>query len=505
MAKFAGTQSIVPYPGIRYCRVESVITKEYGDQPFPLITWEDGSVSPSANGYLMYQKALLTSPSQQSSLNHCITAILHMMDYLVVTRKNYSFRSQEEFHSFLSQFGAALLNGTIRTDGTDPTGLFWTGVKGRTVSIYAKWINEYFDYLAQYHDTPHLNPNEVRLVHAGKKFLDLNSNKRERKSLLFHLFARQAQSSGVEKKQRRAQFLTHAPRENKVDLMKSFPMSKAVDLIDDGAVSIRDKMILLLMLFGGGPRGSECAHILQSDVLLHKSLGCLVILDDPRSGRVVGEPDITREEFIRQNYANSSLEDRHLLKNLMPRNKYSNQTASRHKLFSGWKGMTFRPSSHGYLVEHMVHWLIPEAGYYFYRLYQQYMKEYILPGGEFYTPNCKLHPFLFVSTDNKGRKSTLPAGYPLSMAALDKVFQRACNKIGLPSPGKHSARHGYCFYAANVLNTDKSMLSQMLRHGSQSAINAYYELDNYKIYKSLGGTTFESDLQPIQVPDHWIQ
>ena len=166
--------------------------------------------------------------------------------------------------------------------------------------------------------------------------------------------------------------------------------------------------------------------------------------------------------------------------------------------------MRFANSNHGYLIDHMVHWLEPEAGIYFYKLYQQYMKDYLEPGGKHYSPNSALHPFLFVSADNKGGKSTLPQGYPLSLDALDAVFKRACNKIGLESPGMHSSRHGYCYYAANVLNVDKTMLSTMIRHSSPHSIDTYYHLENLTIHICLGGgINSEDNLQRLTCPAHW--
>lgn len=500
MALFRAIGKTIPFPNIRRCRIDRVITKEYPDRLFPLVSLEDGLVSVSINSYLMYLLKTLPASSQQSSFNHAITAICDLYDFYVA-KYHGAVLSPNQFRTFLKEFGLAKRYGTILPDSTDPTELYWEGVLRPTVTIYAQWVNDYIDYVHAYHNAIELNPIEVRLKTATDRFIAENPDKQARKGLLYHLVAR----TGTETKEGRtidiAGRLTNEDKAKK-KLVKVFPMDRAIELIES-TTSIRNKMILLLILFGGGPRGSEITHMLRNDIYWDNATNsCLVIFDHPTSGVIPNNPKLTRDEFIKNDYSNNDLPDGHLLKSLKPRNEYVNITGTREKLYAGWKGMTFKNSPRGYHYDHMVHWLDDASSRYFWKLYSAYCKEYLEPNGNHYSPNSKLHPWLFVSDDNKGRSSSLPPGYPMTVKAIDGVFEAACKRIGLPNPGKHSGRHGYSFYAANINGVEAVMLSQMLRHGNLTSVEHYFQLDPLKIASFLGGKPVE-EFKPIEFPKYW--
>jgi len=500
MALFRSDKSIVPFPNIRRCKIDRVSTVEYPDRLFPLVTMEDGNVSVSINSYLMYLLKTLPGSNQQSSFNHALTAICDLYDFYVAKYKGAAL-SPNQFRDFLSDFGNSKRYGTVKADGTDPTELYWEGVQRGTVTIYAQWVNDYIDYLHKYHNAIDLNPLEVRIKSSFDRFIEDNPDNKSRKGLLYHLFAR---SNDEDKEEIRAVNIagrTTSEDRAKQKINKVFPINRAVELIESTS-SIRNKMILLLTLFGGGPRGSELTHIMRDDVFWdNKTNNCMVIFDHPKSGRMTNFPKVTREKFLTDNFANTHLPDGHLLKGLKPRNQYSNATGVKDKLYAGWKSMTFKNSPRGYIYDHMVHWLEEAASIYFWKLYTAYCREYLERNGKRYSPNSTLHPWLFVSDDNKGDKATIPLGYPMTIKAIDGVFESACHRIGLPNPGKHSARHAYSFYAVNVKDVDPATLSQMLRHGSLSSVEHYYQVDPLKITEHLGGEPAEYN--NIKLPSYW--
>ena len=501
MTVFRSNKDIIAYPNIRRCRIDSVTTVEYPQRLFPLLSMDDGYISVSINSYFMYLMKTLPASSQQSSFNHAITAICDFYDFYIAKYKG-SPLSPNHFRSFLKDFGNSKRHGTIQSNGTDPTELYWTGVKRSTLKIYTQWINDYIEYLHTYHNTDDLNPIEIRIKSAFDRFIEEHPNNEGRKGLLYHLVA---SSYDNNKKESRAVDIagrTVASDRGNQKINKVFPMDRAVELIESTS-SIRNKMILLLTLFGGGPRGSELTHIFRDDVFWDSSTNnCMVIFDHPETGRTVSNPKINRASFINENFANLHLPDGHMLRSLKPRNCYINQTRTREKLFAGWKGMTFKNSPRGYFYDHMIHWLEPQASIYFWKLYITYCREYFDSNGKRHNPNSSLHPWLFVSDDNKGNNSTIPPGYPMTLKAIDGVFESACKRIGLPNPGKHSARHGYSFYAIKVKSVQPTMLSQMLRHGSLSSVEYYYQIDPMEITAYLGGKPVPK-YKSIEFPSYW--
>ncbi len=500
MTSFRKINNTIPFTNIRRCRIDHIKTVEFPNKSFPLVSLEDGSVSVSINSYFMYLFNSLGSPSQQSSFNHAITAICDLYDFYIA-KYNGCNLSSNEFRGFLVDFGNSKVNGTILGDGTDPTELYWQGIKRSTMSIYAQWINDYIDFLNRSYHRISLNPLETRLISSFERFSRETSGSEERKGLLQHLIVKQGNGT-IEKRDINISGRITSEDRLKNKINRVFPIDRSIELVENTR-SIRNKMILLLTLFGGGLRGSELTHIMRGDITWDTKISnCIVTLDHPSSGRMPKNPKMTRKQFIELNHSNSDLHDEHLLKNLKPRNEYSNLTGIRDKLYSGWKGMSFKNSPRGYRYDHMAHWLELEASVYFWKLYLAYTREYLEFGGTRFSANSTLHPWLFVSDDNKGKNSTLPLGYPMTIKAIDGVFESACKRIGLDNPGKHSARHAYAFYAINVKTIDAPTLSQMLRHSRISSVEDYYQLDPLKI-KSYLSNTEPPTSKEIEFPSHW--
>lgn len=471
-----------------------VKTRQYPNRVFPLIFLENGKPGYVINAYINY---LMMRGEQESSLQQKINAVCQLYEFYRRRNGNADL-SEERTRHLIYDFGAAKLHGTLQPDGSDPLNLGWRPVMPSTLRTMLRYLEDFDAFQTTYLHAGPLNPVEVRFQSAFERYLDFKA--RSKYDPFVHLFP----SRSTE--QSRA---AYAVREHRRELLrrgaeKVFPADFVVDLIERTETP-RDKMLLLLMAFGG-LRRSEPLHLLHQDIAgrFRDTGAAWVVLTDPVRGSVAwtdrhgvarSEP---RKEFFASEFQNHHLPQGHPLRNLQPRCLYGRKG---HGLQVGFKGMTF--SGHG--AENFVHWLHEEAGVLFWRCYESYIAEHF-HGKPAHWP---YHPFLFIRLDAEGY------GLPLTLPAVEKMFERACARIGLSGFGPHALRHFYGYYAATILKLPIEQAQVCLHHASVVSTQAYYRTAPEAVRREILVAAYaatgrplpielaETAIQPLTIPHSW--
>jgi len=395
----------------------------------------DGSIEPYAQ-LLRYQRA---HPHRSSSWqNTIVRAVGLLWDYsLQVT---HHAKPRDLFRSF----ALALLSGTIKEDGTDPTGLLWPSTpRSRAVGL-VKSIEAFAEWCGGEADEPSpIAPEMLSLTPGTAEYVTrlLVWHRLRRVSMLQHIKAAP--------KTHRKSIVDHGrdPRGHDAEPVKFFPPQYAEKLLWEGHKrpgaerepnifrrhNVRDMMIALLDGWGG-LRRSEPLHLWLEDVVDDPTAPghALVVLHHPGESKIrwhnplTGRSEVlTRREVLRRAYA------------LRPRND-----VKRGAYHAGWKGMDLDGDHRA-----AVFWIDDQAGALFWTLYLGYIR-YVRPpimeqrrrmGG-------RDHPFLFVSERISAKTGLV--GDPYSEKAYERNHKAAVERIGLTSAKEkgtttHGLRHLY--------------------------------------------------------------
>jgi hypothetical protein len=431
---------------------------------------------------LKYFKAHQRASSWQDT---AAQAIGLLWDYSIVSKNRYPGRNAR---ALFRDFATSLVAGTIGTDASDPTGLFWPATPYarcksliKAIEAFAGW----WDY--EERSSSPITPAIVPLVpQTGEHVAAMLRWSRQReRSMLKHI--------------------THAPRTRKKSMVdhgsdprghgpepvKFFPPEHAARLLWEGyripgserepniflRYNVRNMMIALLDGWGG-LRRSEGLHLWIQDVVEDRNNleHALVVLNHPAESKVEfknpltgGVEMLTRREFLKRQYG------------LLPRNE-----VTRGSYHVGWKGMDLNQN-----YQACVFWVDPDAGALFWALYWGYlnyvrtpiMAERALLGGRY-------HPFLFVSArgGENGEGSVLP-GEPYSETAYERSHEAAVGRIGLPhrkylGTTTHGLRHLYG-QTLTELGVPPQVIKKGMHHRNYLSQAPYTVPDNAKTNQKL--------------------
>lgn len=471
-----------------------VRTRQYSGRLFPLVILENGQPGYVINAYIHY---LLMRGEQESTLQQKIQTVCQLYEFCRRKYGNHEL-TEEQVRVLIYDFGSAKLQGTIQSDGSDPLNLGWRPVLPRTLRNTLRHIEDFDSFQATFFKAARLNPVEVRFQSAFERYIEFKA--RSKYDPLIHLFPSRSTEQSVHAYQVRE----HRRQSSRRKPEKVFPADFIIDLIEH-TEEPRDKMLLLLMAFGG-LRRSEPLHLFHRDVVgrFRDTGSAWIVLADPVSGTTTwtgkdGKPHQgSRSDFLRREYANLHLPVGHPLRNLQPRCLYGRGDRG---LYVGFKGMTFS----GHDKNNFVHWLHEEAGVMFWRAYEEYIERHFY-GKPMHWP---YHPFLFIRLDTDGY------GMPLTLPAIDKVFARAAERIGINGYSPHSLRHFYGYYLASVLRRPIEEAQACLHHASVLSTQVYYRTAPETIRKEILIAAYnaigkpiplsinEEGISPVSIPTSW--
>lgn len=353
--------------------------------------------------------------------------IAFLFDYYVLIEKK---REVENLSLFLEDFLSAFDKGSV---------LNWRAASKQSYSYCKNAINQFCKFV--YHELQQRKvlPNEEQEI-TNALNLSYNYSSHMKTSLLFHI---KRNSNSTRKKQ------IDKPRgfkrlSNGTRAVKYFP-PEFLPLLVEETVNIRDK-IILLMLGYGGRRQSEILHIFVNDITPQSNM-LNVRLAHPISSqmkwlsRVGNKVTGTRAEYLKSMF------------NLKPRNELGKLSKS-----VGWKGIKFDDEGAGYSN---MYFLYEEVEKYLLYLHVIYMRET--------RGKHNHHPYYFVDQ----------FGDPLSRRALANLIDAACirieKKYGINLEGRrgHSLRHHYGYFCADILQMDILMIRKFMGH-MQLASSAIY-------------------------------
>lgn len=386
-------------------------------------------------------------------------------------------------HEILGGYAEIRFRGSITPDGHDPSELFWSRINFSSISREIHYLNLFSDFCHRYFNSSNLNPAEGQFVKAFKSYKDLRNQGLS--DALVHLH-------GVRKGRKQRHFeLNKKSVNNKITIPKYLSTNILIDLIENGCKNPRDKMLLLLMGFGG-LRISETLHIYTHDVLdnFSSTNASKVILAHPSSGLIqIAKDDqlvwVRRSHYLEEVYKR------------LPRN----EVGKGHLEYTGWKGMLIDNQEP---EKNYVFWLEEHiAGTYFRKLLEQYISE----NSSLYIKNRLTHPYLFFNIQ-KNRKNNI-YGNPLTYINAQEVFYAACKRINLNGYSPHSCRHHYGFYSATELKLPPESLQRQLRHRQITSTDVYYHISpefirNQIAEKNNLSTSTQNNKAKIFFPSHWM-
>jgi integrase len=178
----------------------------------------------------------------------------------------------------------------------------------------------------------------------------------------------------------------------------------------------------------------------------------LSVRADPRASRYVGDigrPGLSRGQFL------------HLNNLGIPRPDYP----IGHPFRAGWKGTDFCNDE---LLIHPVYWIDASAADQFAECAAEIRAFHLR------NHNCQCHPFFFV---NIGTSAEDHLGQPIRISNVQKAWNRACRRCGLPPHrwGRriHGLRHFYKFHAQHELGLSAESIQIMLGHSTVDAQDDY--------------------------------
>jgi hypothetical protein len=353
----------------------------------------------------------------------------------------------------LQRFVDDLIAGTVREDGTDPTGLGWMPHSPAVVEAHLARISVFADWLSERTGAKPLNP--WRTARPEERVLQLRRFERRASSaLLAHAAFRQHEETSA----RRVR-VVQAPRQRDgmFDRVRAFDEQSFVRLLTVGwsrrapsgaslgtRYRLRDLMLTVLM-HGGGLRASEPFHLFVGDVVEDPDHpgSALVWLFHPERGEAPkdeGGPWRDRTHYLHARWG------------MRPRNLETGAMGA------GWKNLALTDTRR---QASRVYWFPTHWGELFWTLYRAYLR---------HRPDAA-HPWLFVSERLTER------GRPYTIAAFEQAHARAVTRAGLVSGKRHGTsphghRHAYGLALANA-QVDRRVVQRALHHRNPSSQDVY--------------------------------
>ncbi|WP_059728408.1 MULTISPECIES: site-specific integrase [Burkholderia cepacia complex] len=432
----------------------------------PFLFLQDGELSYLALAWV--RNKMLIEGSGTSTLAKAVSAIGRFYDYYQLER-NGAPLAADQLRLVLAEFYEARRFGRAS--------LGWDAVKVATAAADVRAVSDFTEWCTNNFGHAPVNPKERVLVEQlnlrEQKTIEMKRTSRREWDMLHHLEPASDEAQGIVT--RRAFDPARGNRNKAFTDNKHFPPDTVWEVILK-TPSLRDKLYLLLLFFGG-VRISEPMHLFASDISIQPDGTARVVLGHPQDGsyqwigrdrkKKVGN----RATFLQEKYG------------LTPRNLL----AEKHPLHAGWKGMMADDKKRS---ESVVHWLREDAGRLFARLHAEYIR----------TVRSKLpdtHPYYFVN-----EKEGDSHGQPLKLSNMSKAFNRAAERVSL-SPSMagvnpHGARHFYGFYCASVLRLPIETTQRLMHHASVMSTEIYYALSAEAVRKELLAA---QERQALEAPD----
>ena len=413
-------------------------------EALPLLMLGQGELSLYAAAYI---RDLHLKGSKPASLQKNAKAIGLLYDYYTIEKKSPDL-DDYGFKQLFKQFYEARRYGC--------SSLGWTPVRLGSAKNDLRFVSEFSAFCAENFGHAQANPMERRLVdhQTGVEFQAWLQKAKSRKKhdMLLHLYGTTKEAEGVINQRG---FTPDAGKGEGSKTAKYFPPGNVLQFIS-AAPSLRDRLCWMLLFFGG-LRISELAHLYVRDVSYDKATGMAKVnLADPVEATIEWEDDAGRKR--RTNRATFLLERY----GRIPRNRL----ASGHPDHAGWKSMLYEDTRR---KESEIYWIDNRIGEMFWRTHQKYMRQERLAVGD-------AHPYYFVSlrTDDS-------YGTPIKLSNLHKQFDRNAERIGL-SPSSdgvnpHGGRHFYGYFSASWLKLSIERVTKMMHHKRMSSTEVYYALD----------------------------
>lgn len=354
---------------------------------------------------------------------------------------------EREIRSLIQQFYEA------RRHGCENLG--WSPVSLKTALDDLEYVSQFSTFCKQNYGHVEVNPYEQVLVSSmsNGEFNTWLAECCARKSfdLLYHAYSETEEGQGTSTKRK---FRPEKRTRKRVKSAKYFPPDRVLHFMSQ-ARNPRDKLCWMLMFYGG-LRISELAHLYVRDISLDKRTGMAhVVLADPRDGKIQW---ITKRGDLRNSIRADFLRERY---GRVPRHDYGDKHPER----AGWKGMKYEDEIRR---ESQVYWSDPRIGQLFWKLHTDYMRMVRLR-----VPDK--HPYYFVSMKDD------TFGEPLKLKNLREQFYDTAKRIGLSSAhdgvNPHGGRHFYGYFGATWLRLSKEKLQVMMHHCSILSTEVYYTLD----------------------------
>jgi integrase len=405
---------------------------------------QDGELSYLALAWAR-QKTLIEGVGT-STLAKAVSAIGRFYDYYQIAKSGAPLAA-DQLKPLLAEFYEARRFGNAT--------LGWDAVKVATAAADVRAVSDFTDWCTDNFGHARVNPTEQVLVEQlnlrEQKTVELKQKSRKDWDMLYHLAPAREEAQGLVT--RRA-FEPGRGKTNKAFTdSKHYPPDKVWETILR-TPSVRDKLYLLLLFFGG-LRISEPIHLFASDIKIQPDGSVRVVLGHPQDGaygwigRDGKKKTGNRATFLREKYG------------LTPRNLL----AEKHPLHAGWKGMMLDDKKRS---ESVVHWLREDAERLFARLHGEYVR----------TVRSKMpdsHPYYFVN-----EKEDESYGQPMTLSNMTKAFNRAAQRVSLsprmPGVNPHGGRHFFGFYCASVLRLPLETTQRLMHHASITSTQIYYAL-----------------------------
>jgi hypothetical protein len=433
----------------------------------PVIMTEHGPLEPLID--YMLERAQARSDMWKVKLAQAVSLLL---DYMAANHECFD-DTKELFETFAQR----LYTGTVGDDGSDPSGLYWSGRNPAQVRQLVLAISAFSDWMAEKLGTRPVNA--WRQATRSEEMLAWAAwHQKRHRAFLAHTWDRGKSSLAMTRARnvllRKTPVVDH-------DGVKFFPEDRIHDLLFRGFIvpgkqksprlqerlNLRDILITLLMHFGG-LRMSEPFHLYVHDVahdpmnsdrayvrIYHPSLGTA----PPDWMDIKNKPTrCNRQEYLRGKFG------------MRPRDEY----ASSAQLHAGWKDNALTSTAH--FID--VNWFPLWAGELFMKLWVLYLTQRPVNLG---------HPFAFITK----------AGTPYSIDAFERQHRRAVERIGL-IPAKmlgttpHGHRHSYGQRLKDA-DIDPIILKKALHHKSIESQIVYTESERAKLTRLLAEATQRAD------------
>jgi integrase len=377
----------------------------------PIILTEQGELSPVTD-YLLHLEA---NGLSITTMNRVIRATIKLMEYMDANTKDF-----DDPKKLFQTFTKRLYRGTIGEDGMDPSGLYWIPTSTSETGLLISALSKLTDWLVNNFSTINFNPLRAATLHEER----LNYaawHRKNQNDFLGHI--KDKSISSTARKVRTIKGRT--PLTKIDDDAIAFPETLLIEFFREGIggakdprVTIRDQLVLLLMI-GGGLRISEALSLWITDVLEdpHDPNKAIVRIYDEIDGRAPFDwksrtGDKTRKAYLKENY------------NRIPR-----------KLMIDTGRIGFKSK----VVDHkdnylQVQWFPIDYSLVFMKLWRTYAK--------YRAATETFHPYAFVTFSNKS------FGNPYNISAFNENYSNGLRRIGLvrnKSEGlsPHGHRHSY--------------------------------------------------------------